>query len=135
MKYYAVEAKCGHVGRNNCIIITFPIIAENGKAAAKATRKMGRVKHDRKDAILGVKEITVEEYNELYIKNMNDPYLQARNKQEQNKNCINLSERVIEDRPYRIAIDKKTRAERIAYVLKKQKILERFNNKSIKECY
>lgn len=31
IKHFAVEAKCGHVGRKNCIIIVFPIVVDDKK--------------------------------------------------------------------------------------------------------
>ncbi len=58
MKYFEVEAKCGHVGRCNCVWIRFAVVAANGKDAAKKAREIGRVKHDHPNAIGYVKEIT-----------------------------------------------------------------------------
>lgn len=34
-KYFEVEAKCGHVGKTNCIWIRFAVVAESRKDAAK----------------------------------------------------------------------------------------------------
>lgn len=92
--YYKVETKCGHVGKENYIIVNFPIKAESKKGAAKIARSIPRVKHNQKDAILSVSEITLEEYKALCILNTNDPYLKCKNKQEQ-KLIVGLEERII----------------------------------------
>ncbi len=57
MKYFMVTAKCGHVGKNNYYKGTLFLKAENRKDAAKVARECPRVKHDKKDAILDVREI------------------------------------------------------------------------------
>ena len=58
IKYYKVLAKCGHVKRNKYYEGTFYVRAKDGKAAAAFVRQIPRVKHDKKDAILSVEEIT-----------------------------------------------------------------------------
>ncbi|MGN1372736.1 MAG: hypothetical protein ACI4VK_01660 [Candidatus Coproplasma sp.] len=55
--YFEVQAKCGHVGRHNYVIKNFYVKAESGKEAARKIRLAPRVKHDRKDAIIRVKQI------------------------------------------------------------------------------
>ena len=82
-KYFAVTAKCGHVRKGKYIEVTFAIVAESGKEAAKIGRTMPRVKHDHPMAILNVVELSEDDYNELYNENRNNPYLQCKNKQEQ----------------------------------------------------
>lgn len=82
-KHYIVKAKCGHVGTNKYVIIDFPIRAEDGKAAAAIARKMGRVKHNHKDAIVSVEKVDQFRYIEQKEKNKRNIYLQARCKQEQ----------------------------------------------------
>lgn len=99
-KTFAVEAKCGHVGRKYYIAITFPVVADNGKEAAKIVRRIPRVKHDHKDAIISVKEITIEEYEELIQQNKNDEYLQCHSVQEQRLRCDGLNERIIRENNY-----------------------------------
>lgn len=94
MKYYIVKAKCGHVGRNKYIVIDFPVIAETGKEAAKKARKYPRVKHDQKDAIINVIEVSYDEYLECLENNNNDMYLKCKNKQEQNR-IEDIYERII----------------------------------------
>lgn len=62
MKYYKVTAKCGHVGKGFYYLVDLFIKAENGWDAAKVARKMPRVKHDHKDAVLNVREIDLDTY-------------------------------------------------------------------------
>jgi len=119
IKYFAVEAKCGHVGRKNCIIITFPIVADDKKEAARIARKMPRVKHDHKDAILSVKQISEDEYLSLKEINSSDDYLKCVSKQEQRILCKNLDSRVIKDTYFEEVEYKTDRQERINYKRKK----------------
>ena len=83
MNYYAVTAKCGHVGRNYYIPICFPVVAGSGKEAAAQVRCFPRVKHHHRDAILDVERIDPDEFFFLKEKNRTDPYLCCRNVQEQ----------------------------------------------------
>lgn len=101
-KYYAVTCKCGHVGKHTYMPITFPIKASDGKEAARVARAFPRVKHDKKDAILDVREIDYEEYCLLEEMNRNDPYLQCKSIQEQR--MYDFSDRVVyeEYKDYRL---------------------------------
>lgn len=83
MKYYAVEAKCGHVGKNNCIYKTFAVIADNGREAAGYVRYLPRVKHDHRDAIVSVTEIDKDEYSLMKTVNDSDPFFKCKNIQQQ----------------------------------------------------
>lgn len=83
MRLYQVSAKCGHVGRGYYVVKEFPVKANDGKEAAKIARKIPRVKHHHKDAILSVNEISFEEYERLVDKNNADPYFHCTNVQEQ----------------------------------------------------
>ena len=104
MKYYfAVETKCGHVGRDKCIYIWFAVRAENGRDAAAKARDYKRVKHHHKDAIRQVRKISFAEYKQLQRDNMNDAYLQCKNTQQQ---------RLLSDLENRIEIDKYTLSKR-----------------------
>ena len=96
-KYFKVEAKCGHVGRGKCIWITFAATADNGKEAAKKVRDFKRVKHDHKDAIGSVKEISFEEFIVIKATNDADPYLHCKNVQEQRR-IPDFDQRVVEDK-------------------------------------
>lgn len=119
-KYYKVTCKCGHVGRNKFIPISFPIMAQNGKDAAKLARYIPRVKHDRKDAILECKEITYEEYLQLKKINKKDPYLKCKNVQEQNL-IENLKNRLQDETYFKKWKKKRAPAQ---YRLKKQMYAE-----------
>ena len=66
-KYYAVCCKCGHVRPTRYVEITFAIIADNGKEAAERARRIARVKHNKKYAILSCKEISKEEFDALNV--------------------------------------------------------------------
>ena len=126
-KYYTVIAKCGHVGRKNYIPIKFAVVAESGKEAAKKVRQFPRVKHDHKDAILDVRCITLEEFLEIKEINENDPYLKCHSRQEQ-KLIDNLEERLEDDlHNQKVRYDKQARLDRVAYKIKKTKILEKFS--------
>ena len=126
-KYYEVIAKCGHVGRKNYIPVKFAVVAESGKEAAKKVRQFPRVKHNHKDAILNVRCITLKEFLEIKESNDNDPYLKCHSKQEQNL-IVNLSERMVADlHNVKQAFDKQARLDRVAYKIKKNKILEKFS--------
>lgn len=83
MKYFLVKTQCGHVGRNHYIEITFPVMAENGCEAALIARWIPRVKHDRKDAIVSVDEVSLEQYELQSDINRNDSYLRAQCPQDQ----------------------------------------------------
>ena len=81
-KMFEVEAKCGHVGRKYYTIKSFPVRATSAKEAAAIVRTWPRVKHHQKDAILSVKEITLERYEEIVALNHEDPYFVCTNVQE-----------------------------------------------------
>lgn len=91
--YFAVVCKCGHVGRNNYILITFPVIAANRKEAARIARNIPRCKHHQKDCIREVTEISYEEFLKIEHENDRDPYLKCGCIQEQR--MIDLENRII----------------------------------------
>ena len=117
-KYFKVTCKCGHVGINYFIRISFPIVATCGKDASSIARYIPRVKHDHKDAILDCKEISSKEYLELQIINNKDPYLKCECKQEQEM-IDNFSSR-LELEPRFLKNEKKNKRESVEYRLKKQ---------------
>ena len=83
MKYYKVNAKCGHVGRGHFTNKDFYVKATDGKDAAYRVRFSPRVKHDWKYAINSVELITKEEFvlgRELQV---NDLYFSVTNSSEQ----------------------------------------------------
>ena len=84
---YAVTAKCGHTGFGTGFFmpITFAVNAETAREAAKLARDFPRVKHDHKDAIIGVHTVQMAEYVNILRTNDFDPYLKARSIQEQRR--------------------------------------------------
>ena len=125
--YYEVIAKCGHVGKKHYVPIKFAVIAKDGKEAAKIIRQFPRVKHDHKDAILNVNKIDYERYLEIVETNYNDPYLKCHSRQEQNL-IVNLKDRLEKDlHNQKAKYDKQARLDRVAYKLKKTKILEKLS--------
>lgn len=134
IRYFAVETKCGHVGKNKCIYIWFAVKAENGKAATAKAREYKRVKHHHKDAIREVREISYEEFFKLHFENANDPYLQCKNIQQQCE-LDNFEERIEVDE-YLLSKSNKTIHNRdTAYLLKKNAILARDALRQITEDY
>lgn len=83
MKYYKVAAKCGHVRRGHYIIKDFFVKAEDGKNAAYKVRRLPRVKHDWKDAIVSVTSITREEFMQGHEIQNQDLYFKVTNSSEQ----------------------------------------------------
>ena len=97
MNYYLVTAKCGHVGKTHYIPIKFAVMAESGEEAARIARRIPRVKHHHKDAIIGCQKVSKEEFDEQNRINKNDPYLKATSKKEQKEMVENLVERLLLD--------------------------------------
>ena len=129
LKFFRVTCKCGHVGRQFFVRIDFPVNADSGKEAAVIARQLPRVKHDHKDAILDVRCITLEEFLEIKEINDNDPYLKCHSRQEQNL-IANLTERMVADlHNVKQVFDKQARKDRVAYKLRKFKILEESSKK------
>ena len=123
-KYFAVTTKCGHVGRKYYLPVTFPVVAESGKEAARLGRDIPRVKHAHKDAILDVREISYEEYLILVDENNNNMYLKCENKQQQKSWCVNIKDLVLEDEHNKkLCYSKEKRKERVEYQQKKIKAL------------
>ena len=96
MKYFIVTAKCGHVGRTNCIWINFAVPAPDAKGAAAKVRNYKRVKRNHKDFIANVKEVSFEEFFLQMTLNNQDPYLHCKNRQEQ-KGIEHMDERIMPD--------------------------------------
>ena len=83
MKYYKVNAKCGHVGRGHYMNKDFFVKAENGKEAAQRVRFAARVKHDWKYAINSVELIPQDEFIRGLELQDNDLYFKVTNSSEQ----------------------------------------------------
>ena len=85
MAWFAVTARCGHVGRKNYARKTFAIEADSGKTAAKVVRGLPRVKHHHRYAIIDVEKVNYERYLEIIEANNADPYFHCHSVQEQRK--------------------------------------------------
>lgn len=133
MRYFEVEAKCGHVGRKNCIWIRFAVVATNGKEAAQKARDIARVKHDHANAIGYVREIDFEEFILLRAENDADPYLHCKSRREQNK-IEGLSSRIEPDK-YNIAKSQRKNTRNVKFKLKKSRCAEHEAKKKIAEYY
>lgn len=83
IKYYVVKAKCGHVGRNNYILVDFGVAAQCKKEAAQIARHLPRVKHHHKDAIVEIKEVEYDTYKSRRAENSKLGYLKSKNIQDQ----------------------------------------------------
>ena len=122
-KYYAVTTKCGHVRRSRYVEVTFAIAAESGKKAAKIGRYMPRVKHDNPMAIINVVKISYEEYLELLENNSNNPYLRCSSRQEQNRLCPEIYEKVKELYDDEDKYDyQEKRKQRLEFLFRKRKV-------------
>lgn len=123
--YYEVFAKCGHVGKNNYIEITFPVRAKNKKEAAAKTCNFPRVKHNHKDAFRSVKEVSYDKYQELLENYREDNYNFCHSKQHQRMVCGDeiyaRTYREPEEKDYR-KIKRETR------ILRKKKYYKIINN-------
>ena len=118
--FYKVKVKCGHVGRNNYIEKLFYVVADSGKDAAHKVRYMPRVKHDRKDAILGVEKITEEEYEAGIESFKTDMYFHVSSSTEQRLiGAVDPHE--VKQEPKRCSYAKKKNS---SYLLKRLKIIE-----------
>ena len=97
--YYAVTCKCGHTGsKQKYIPIEFGIIAHNAKEAASIGRKMPRCKHNHKDCVLRVRQVSRQEYIYIRKRNARDPHLQCTSIQEQSQ--YDLSDRFVPETRY-----------------------------------
>ncbi len=127
-KYYVVQAKCGHVGRGKYVIKDFPVRAYSREEAANIVRQRPRVKHDYKDAILYVEEITDEEYNIVLNDYINDPFISCKCIQDQRFSCGDMLNQIFyESRNYKKQpeYDKYERKERVEY--KRRKMREKYS--------
>ena len=97
MKYFLVTAKCGHVGNDKYYEGAFPVIAEDAKEAAKATKEFARVKRDHKDAILNVVELNEEEYYYYLEEYENQIYFWCNSKKEQKEHWAEIEPYVREE--------------------------------------
>ena len=99
-KFFKATIKGGHIRRSHYVIFWHYIRANSSKEAAEICKSLPRAKKDHKDFIINIEEITFEEYQNGYAEELNDPYLQCRNKQEQDKIIELIQERIIPDPHY-----------------------------------
>lgn len=129
MGYFMVIAKCGHVGRNNYILKTFYLEASNKKEAAKIIKETPRVKHNQKDVIKDVFEITSFQYS-LGLQDLkHDSYFHVSNKQDQNRLCPNINECVLKEEKG------KTFRKKRSFNFAKYELLVKEKNKEIRDGY
>lgn len=121
-----MTAKCGHVGRNNYIVIDFPIRANSGRQAARIARLTPRVKHHHKDAILAVNEVSYEDFMQQQRLNDSDVYLTVSNIQEQRQFSQNLDYRILREETAD-SFYKNDRQARVAYQRKKEDVIKRLS--------
>lgn len=98
-------------------------MAESKTEAAKITRSFPRVKHHHKGAILCCREVSIKEYNAIREKNHADTYLSCHSSSEQ-KRCCDIENRIVEE----IKNKKEpqfNRKDKISYLMKKRKIVEK----------
>ena len=118
---YSVKVKCGHVGKNKYIIKTLPVVAKDRKEAAKIARETPRVKHHWKDAVIEVERISKNKYMQLLSSYYKDPFFRCSNIQEQRKHCLDIYDDIKEVE----VLEPNSRSERVKYLLKKRKTIER----------
>lgn len=87
---FVVEAKFGHVGRNQYIIKEIPVSASSKTEAASIVRNMPRVKHHHPDAIRQVRTVDAPRYWECVAVHNADPYFKCRSIQEQRALCPDM---------------------------------------------
>lgn len=129
MKYYLVQAKCGHVGNGKYIIKTFPIKATSKSEAASIIRNYKRVKKHLKDLIVDVLEVTLEDYLTQKEANYADIYLHSHTKNEIYQ--ILLSDQIhyldIDRKEYKSTREFETRKEKLLYKNKKRLYQEEYD--------
>ena len=119
-KYFKVQAKCGHVGRNHYVLKWFYVKALTGQEAAKVVRETPRVKHNQKKAIKDVIEIHFEEYLAGLKINSEDMYFKCTNKQEQEfYKCVKPEEIYPEEKNLIIRRKGMARESKITFLKKK----------------
>ena len=136
-KFYAVTVKLGHVGRNNYIIKTIPVIAENGKEAAEKARWTGRVKHHHKDAIQEVRMVDIDEYQRIKEQRDNDPFFNCSSVQEQRATCIGIENEIHREETLDDDEKYEKRKQSITHKKKRNKIIKYEHMNMIRDyqCY
>lgn len=98
VKYFAVLCKGGHIAGNKKFIpLLLGVRAYNAKAASQIARFVGRVKHDRKDAVILTVETTKEQYEQISTINNNDPYMNIHDIKAQKEISKQIEHRVMRE--------------------------------------
>ena len=100
-KYFKVLAKCGHVGKGFYYEGAFYVKSDDAKKAAAYVRTLPRVKHDHKDAIISVEELSKKEFEAGIENRHNQAYFQCINSSEQHNHMEDIA-------PYLRKEEKKT---------------------------
>ncbi len=96
-KYFAVLCKLAHSGKGTFIPGLLAVKGYDAKAAAQIARHIGRVKHDRKDAIIMVSEIDKRQYAQISAINDMDVFMDAHNVQMQRQINKSIAHRVMRE--------------------------------------
>lgn len=96
-RYFAVTCKCGHVGRDHYIPITFAIVASSKKDASEKASQLPRVKKNHRYRILSNKEIDYQTFLKLKAENEKDPYLHIKTKSQQRLIKAEIDKRTVEE--------------------------------------
>lgn len=120
-RYFAVTCKCGHVSRKYYMPITFGIVAKNRKEASRIARKLPRVKHNHKYAIIDNKEISFIEYKRINEQNKYDPYLNVQSNYQQKEIMDSIEGRLVLEDKYKSKHSKNEVKPKVRYH-KKEKI-------------
>lgn len=92
---YEVHCKGGHVGTAYYFPMTLFIEADSKKEAAQIARYTPRVKHDHKDCILCVSQISREELLAGRRRNRADGYYCSKSKRDMLYKCPDYMERIV----------------------------------------
>jgi hypothetical protein len=101
MEFFEVTAKCGHVGKGQYYEGLFYVRAESGRAAAALVRQNPRVKHDHKDAILGVLKIGCMEFKLGQAAYRNNPYFNCHSVQDQRLHFEEIADKIVPESPHK----------------------------------
>ena len=129
--YFQVYCKGGHVKTGYYYPMVLPIAAESKSEAARIARTTPRVKHDHKDAILGVEKISYEEFLSILEENGNNPYYTSTSRQEMLRKCDLSDTLVVDHHRDKIEYDKFARLERIQYKKRKEALRNNEKNRHI----
>ncbi|MBN3489918.1 leucine-rich repeat domain-containing protein [Acholeplasma equirhinis] len=101
INYYLVTVKCGHVGRDKYMPITFPVMAHDRKQASDIARVFPRVKKDHPDVVISAELVTEEQYYKQVEENNKDPYLHIKRKMDQKKIMDLIEHRLVLETNYK----------------------------------